>query len=103
MFNAEVFDNMKKSSVLINIARGDIVDQEALYDALKSNKIFAAGIDVMTPEPLPADHQLLTLPNCFIIPHLGSATFITRSDMSSTAAMNILCGLAEEPMNSPAY
>lgn len=103
MFNAEVFANMKPSSVLINVARGDIVDQEALYDALKTNKIFAAGLDVMSPEPLPADHPLLTLPNCYIIPHLGSATFRTRSDMSSTAAMNILCGLTEEPMNSAAY
>lgn len=53
MFNAEVFNNMKSTSVLVNIARGDIVDQEALYDALKSNKIFAAGLDVMSPEPLP--------------------------------------------------
>jgi glyoxylate/hydroxypyruvate reductase len=103
MFNAEVFDNMKKSSVLINIARGDIVDQEALYDALKCNKIFAAGIDVMTPEPLPADHKLLTLPNCFTTPHLGTATFRTRSDQCMLAAMNILCGLADEPMISPVY
>jgi glyoxylate/hydroxypyruvate reductase len=63
MFNAEVFSKMKKTSVLVNIARGDIVDQDALYDALKSEQIFAAGIDVTTPEPLPADHKLLTLPN----------------------------------------
>lgn len=64
MFNAKVFAKMKPTSVLINVARGDIVDQEALYDALKNNKIFAAGLDVMSPEPLPSDHQLLTLPNC---------------------------------------
>lgn len=103
MFNAEVFAAMKSSSVLINIARGDIVDQEALYDALKANKIFAAGLDVMTPEPINIDHPLLSLPNCYMIPHLGSATFRTRSDMSSTAAMNILLSLAGEPMNSAAY
>jgi glyoxylate/hydroxypyruvate reductase len=103
LFNAHVFDKMKPTSVLINVARGDIVDQDALYDALKKNKIFAAGLDVMSPEPLPADHKLLTLENCTIIPHLGSATFITRSDMSLTAAMNILCGLGEVPMNSAAY
>ena len=64
MFNAEVFGRMKPTSVLINVARGDIVDQEALYDALKTHKIFAAGLDVMTPEPLPADHPLMTLSNC---------------------------------------
>ncbi|KAL7043654.1 hypothetical protein ACKWTF_001612 [Chironomus riparius] len=103
MFNAEVFSKMKTTSVLINVARGDIVDQEALYDALKNNKIFSAGLDVMSPEPLPADHPLLTLPNCFIIPHLGSATIRTRNDMSSLAAMNVLCGLADEPMNAAAY
>lgn len=103
MFNAETFAKMKSTSVLINVARGDIVDQDALYDALKNNKIFAAGLDVMSPEPLPANHKLLTLENCFIIPHLGSATFKTRSDMSLTAAMNILCGLGEIPMNSAAY
>lgn len=64
LFDAEVFAKMKSTSVLVNVARGDIIDQEALYDALKNNKIFAAGLDVMTPEPLPSDHQLLTLPNC---------------------------------------
>ena len=64
MFNAEVFAKMKPTSVLVNVARGDIIDQEALYDALKNHKIFAAGLDVMTPEPLPADHLLMTLPNC---------------------------------------
>lgn len=64
MFNAEVFERMKRTSVLVNVARGDIVDQEALYDALKNHKIHAAGLDVMTPEPLPSDHPLMTLPNC---------------------------------------
>lgn len=64
MFNAEVFGKMKKTSVLVNVARGGIVDQEALYDALKKHKIFAAGLDVVSPEPLPADHPLMSLPNC---------------------------------------
>jgi lactate dehydrogenase-like 2-hydroxyacid dehydrogenase len=72
MFNAEVFNKMKSTCVFINIARGDIVDQEALYDALKNNKIFAAGIDVTTPEPLPADHKLLSLPNCCKFPSIFS-------------------------------
>ena len=103
MFNAEVFDKMKPTSVLVNVARGDIVDQEALYDALKNNKIFAAGLDVMTPEPLPADHPLLSLLNCVIIPHLGGATTRTRNDMATVAAINVLAGLANQPMHSPAY
>ena len=64
LFNADAFDNMKNTSVFVNVARGGVVDQEALYDALKSGKIFAAGLDVMTPEPLPADHPLMSLPNC---------------------------------------
>lgn len=64
MFNADAFDKMKNTSVLVNVARGGVVDQEALYDALTSGKIFAAGLDVMTPEPLPADHALMSLPNC---------------------------------------
>jgi glyoxylate/hydroxypyruvate reductase len=103
MFNAAVFDKMKPTSVLVNVARGDVVDQEALYDALKNNKIFAAGLDVMTPEPLPSDHPLMSLPNCVIIPHLGSATVRTRDDMAKVAAINVLAGLAEEPMHSPVY
>jgi glyoxylate/hydroxypyruvate reductase len=103
MFNAAVFDKMKPTSVLVNVARGDIVDQEALYDALKNNKIFAAGLDVMTPEPLPSDHPLMSLPSCVIIPHLGAATVRTRDDIAKVAAINVLAGLAEEPLHSPAY
>lgn len=67
LFNADVFAKMKPTSVLVNVARGDIVDQEALYDALKTNKIFAAGLDVTSPEPLLADHPLMTLPNCGLL------------------------------------
>lgn len=66
MFNAEVFRAMKSRSVLVNVARGGIVDQDALFEALKNGEIFAAGLDVTTPEPLPADHPLMTLSNCGI-------------------------------------
>ena len=103
LFNAGVFDKMKPTSVLVNVARGDVVDQEALYDALKKKKIFAAGLDVMTPEPLPADHPLMSLSNCVIIPHLGAATTQTRNAMAMVAAINVLSGLADQPMHSPAY
>lgn len=64
MFDAEAFSKMKSTSVFINVARGQIVDQDALVAALKTNQIFAAGLDVMTPEPLNSDNVLLTLPNC---------------------------------------
>lgn len=64
MFDDSLFDKMKKRAVLVNISRGAIVDQDALVRALKGNKIFAAGLDVMTPEPLPSNNELLALPNC---------------------------------------
>lgn len=64
LFNAEVFEKMKSRSVLVNVGRGALIDQEALYDALKSNSIFAAGLDVAVPEPLASSHPLLTLRNC---------------------------------------
>lgn len=102
MFNADVFERMKPTSVLINIARGEIVDQVALYNALKNNKIFAAGIDVMTPEPLPANHPLMTIKNCVITPHLGAASFTTRNEMAVVAAYNVLAGLAGEKLHSDA-
>lgn len=64
LFNEKTFKKMKPTSVLINIARDNIIDQEALYHALKDKTIFAAGLDVTKPEPLPHDHPLMKLPNC---------------------------------------
>lgn len=64
MFNKTAFDKMKKSAIFVNIARGGVVQQDDLVEALKTNQIFAAGLDVMTPEPLPSDHALVKLPNC---------------------------------------
>lgn len=64
LFNSEAFERMKKKSVLVNVARGDIIDQKALYEALKNYEIFAAGLDVMSPEPLNHDNLLLSLKNC---------------------------------------
>ena len=87
---------MKESAVLINTARGAIVDPQALYTALKSGEIWAAGLDVTEPEPIPMDDPLLTLDNCLIAPHIASASFNTRSDMSELAANNILAAIAGE-------
>ncbi len=96
MINAETLSQMKPSAVLVNTSRGPAVDPEALYRALKSNQIFAAGLDVTEPEPLPANHPLLQLPNCTVIPHLGSASKRTRDQMSFLAAQNLIAGLKGE-------
>lgn len=64
MFHKELFNKMKKTAIFVNISRGEVVKQEDLIEALRSKTIFAAGLDVMTPEPLPSNHELLQLPNC---------------------------------------
>ncbi|KAG7208619.1 hypothetical protein KM043_014826 [Ampulex compressa] len=98
MFNDETFGKMKRSAVFVNVGRGMVVDTDALVRALRNKTIFAAGLDVTDPEPLPVDHELLKLPNAVVLPHLGSATVKTRNDMSSTAAQNILNGLENKPL-----
>ncbi|XP_045418431.1 glyoxylate reductase/hydroxypyruvate reductase isoform X3 [Lemur catta] len=98
--NKDVFQKMKKTAVFVNISRGDVVNQDDLYQALASGQIAAAGLDVTTPEPLPTNHPLLTLKNCVILPHIGSATYRTRNTMSLLAANNLLAGLRGEPMPS---
>lgn len=98
MCNKDFFSRMKKTSVFINTSRGAVVNQEDLYDALVGGQIAAAGLDVTTPEPLPTDHPLLKLRNCVILPHIGSATYATRSTMAVLAADNLLAGLRGEPM-----
>jgi glyoxylate/hydroxypyruvate reductase len=89
---------MRPDAILINITRGGLVNQDDLYDALKSGQIAAAGLDVTTPEPLPTDHKLLTLPNCIVIPHIGSASIGTRQKMSELAADNIISAIAGKEM-----
>lgn len=89
---------MKKTAVLINAARGPVVDTDALVTALESGEIFAAGLDVTDPEPLPADHPLVALPNCIVVPHIASATVTTRDAMAELAARNLLAVLnGEQP------
>jgi glyoxylate reductase len=96
LVNAEFLAKLKPNSVLVNAARGGILDQNALYHALKSNQIFAAALDVTDPEPLPMDSPLLELENCLIVPHLGSASKKTRDMMSLLAAQNLVAGLKGE-------
>ncbi|MEA2439255.1 MAG: glyoxylate reductase [Thermoleophilaceae bacterium] len=89
---------MKPTAVLVNTARGPLVDTAALESALRSGAIAAAGLDVTDPEPLPADHPLLTAPNLTVVPHIGSATHRTREAMADMAVDNLLAGLRGEPM-----
>ncbi len=87
---------MKRTAVLINTSRGPVVDTGALYDALAAGQIAYAALDVTEPEPLPADHQLLSLPNCLVVPHIASASHATRTRMAIMAAENLLAGLRSE-------
>ncbi|MHB8732897.1 MAG: 2-hydroxyacid dehydrogenase [bacterium] len=87
---------MKRTAALVNIARGPIVDQRALYRALVDNKIWAAGLDVFEREPVPMDEPLLKLDNVVLPPHLGSASVATRIKMATLAAENCLAGVRGE-------
>lgn len=98
LFNADAFRRMKKSAIFINTSRGPIVNHDDLYDALVNGEILAAGLDVTEPEPLPADHKLLTLKNCVVLPHIASASVATRRKMAIMAAENVLGGLNDTPM-----
>lgn len=96
LIDSEALSKMKPTAVLINTSRGPVVDMDALYDALKEKRIFAAGLDVTDPEPLPSDHKLLTLDNIAIMPHIASASTATRDKMSWMAAQNLIAGLKGE-------
>ena len=84
---------MKPTATLVNAARGPVVDTDALVEALANGTIAAAGLDVTDPEPMSADHPLVALPNCFIVPHIGSATVRTRIRMAERAATNLVAAL----------
>ena len=89
MFNAGVFGKMKPDAYFINVSRGGLVQQQALIDALKNKKIRGAGLDVTTPEPLPADHALWTCPNLVITPHNSSVADIRNKRMLALAVENV--------------
>jgi lactate dehydrogenase-like 2-hydroxyacid dehydrogenase len=98
LFDRDAFRLMKPTATLTNIARGPIVDSRALEWALRSGEITAAALDVTDPEPIPQDDPLLSLPNCLVLPHLGSATDQTREAMAVLAARNLVAGLRGEPL-----
>jgi len=95
------FEKMKRTAVLVNTSRGPIVDNTALYSALKSGKIAYAALDVTEPEPLPAHHPLLTLDNLIIVPHIASASVATRTKMAVMAVDNLIAGLKGEMPPNP--
>ncbi|AFZ35789.1 Glyoxylate reductase [Stanieria cyanosphaera PCC 7437] len=84
---------MKSSAILINTARGAIINQQALYQALINNQIAGAALDVTDPEPIPMDSPLLKLNNIIITPHIGSASYQTRAKMAQMAVDNLIAGL----------
>jgi glyoxylate reductase len=90
MIGPAELEAMKPTAILVNAARGPVVQTDALYDALRHGTIAGAALDVTDPEPLPADHPLITLPNCLIAPHIASASTATRSKMATMAATNAL-------------
>lgn len=93
LFNADALGKMKRTAIVVNTARGPIVDPQALYDALKSGRIGGAALDVTEPEPIPMDSPLLTLENCLIVPHIASASVSTRTKMANMAAANLIAGV----------
>ena len=93
LIDANALRKMKPNAILVNSARGPVVDTDALYKALSKGWIAAAGLDVTDPEPLPSEHPLYKLTNCVITPHIGSASFNTRRRMAEIACMNVLAGL----------
>jgi glyoxylate reductase len=93
MINDNSFSMMKPTAILINASRGPVVDTSALMNALQNHRIAATALDVTDPEPLPPTHPLYQLPNCLIVPHIGSATQLTRRMMAELACENLLAGL----------
>jgi len=98
MVNDAAFAKMKKTAMVVNVARGPIVDPKALYRALSSGRIAAAALDVTDPEPLAPDDPLLTLENLLVTPHVATSTWETRREMTRVTVTNLLNGLSGKPM-----
>jgi len=98
LIGRDELNRMQPHAILINVSRGPVVDTAALTEALQRRQIYAAGLDVTDPEPLPRDHPLLNLENVTIAPHLGSATEQTRRRMAEISVANLLAGLEGKPL-----
>ena len=89
---------MNPGAILVNTARGPIVDEDALVTALQQGQIGGAGLDVTAVEPLSMDSPLLSMDNVVVLPHIGSASMATRGKMADMAVANLRAGLAGEPL-----
>jgi glyoxylate reductase len=98
LIDASALGRMRPTAILVNTARGAIVDQVALRAALGKGSIAGAALDVTDPEPIPRDDPLLTAPNLLLTPHIGSATTVARERMAELAVENLIAGLAGRPM-----
>ena len=96
MIAARELELMKSTAILVNAARGPVVDTDALVRALQDGTIGGAALDVTDPEPLPGDHPLIALPNALVVPHMASASVATRDRMAELAAENLLAVLVGE-------
>ncbi|MRG85179.1 2-hydroxyacid dehydrogenase [Salinibacillus xinjiangensis] len=101
MFNESVFKRMKNSAIFINTSRGGVVNENDLYTALETKEIRAAGLDVFQNEPIGQDHPLLQLENVTALPHIGSASYETRSTMIELCLQNIQQVLAGKEPATP--
>lgn len=101
LIDAAALRSMKTSALLINTARGPVVDNDALLDAVRSGQIAGAALDVTDPEPLPAAHPMYAEPNLLVAPHIGSATEQTRRRMAELACRNLIAGLRGEALPHP--
>jgi glyoxylate reductase len=102
LIDAAALERARPGALLVNTARGGLVDQDALADALREGRLGGAALDVTDPEPLPADHPLLEAPNLLVVPHIGSATHEARSAMTELCVANLEAGLAGRPLPHPA-
>jgi phosphoglycerate dehydrogenase-like enzyme len=98
LINTNTLKLIKPRAILINASRGPVVETMALYEALRDGLLAGAALDVTEPEPLPPDHPLYGLPNCLIVPHIGSATWNTRRRMAELACENLILGLEGKPL-----
>lgn len=101
LIGAEELALMKEDAIVVNTARGGLVDEAALYEALKNGKLGAAALDVFEQEPVPTDHPLLTLPNVEVAPHIGSSTIATRMEMADLTVRNLLAVLQNKEPETP--
>jgi glyoxylate reductase len=98
LINRRSLSAMRPGAFLVNVARGDMVDTDALTDALRTGHLAGAALDVTCPEPLPPDHEMLRFDNVIVTPHIASATATARAGMADLAVDNLIAALAGHPM-----